>query len=115
MDVAVELQTLCDLLRSAIILFCIDGSLKEEYIHALFNSSTRLLMAFAKVVGTQENTGNNVDENIKTLKDHMAERTDQILTKMTQAAIANYVVVGAIVTYALYRFARYLQQVRADR
>lgn len=134
-DLTTELSTFFEVLRCVIILVCVDG-MKEEYLHSLFNSSTRVLMAFAKVIRTDEKYDDDLPHSVsdghpkgviqqqiitdgrepsESIQENMTRRTNELLMKMSmQASIANYVVVGCLVTYLLYRLAKYMQMVRAN-
>ena len=132
-DVTLEIQTFSELLKTCLILFCIDGRLSPEKWQSLYDSAGRVVGAFSKLVKSRNNSlyhatvfsGNTEADSASFPGAGAAEQTTmssapthndysyQTVWKITQQYIANYVVFGCLVTFVLYKFAKYMQARRA--
>lgn len=125
-DLTLELQTFSEVLKTSCILFCIDGGLSAEKRKTLWDSASRVAGAFTKLMRsrslsnftatdalypTGENAGSSSAQGGSS--GGANDMTYEALWKVTQTYIANYVVLGCLVTFLLYRLAKYMQTRRA--
>ena len=119
-DVAQEVSTFFELGYQALVLMCIEGRVPTDLAHLMSASAGRMIHAFTKLVNrTRDPESEELSGELpKVMEGSTAESINgtstgtQFLTRMAQAQMANYVLIGFLVTYLLYRFAKHVQQVR---
>ena len=114
-DVALEVSTFFDLAYQALVLMCIEGRVPTDLANLMTASGGRMLHAFTKLVNRTQPAEDETDVPEVIEEAEAVNGTSssvQFLTRMAQAQMANYVLVGFLVTYLLYRFAKHVQQVR---
>ena len=118
-DLTLEIQTFTEVLKTCLILCCVDGGLSREKWRSLYDSAARVAGAFTRLVRSRNSTSHIQSAAVDTLllsEPQTSAQTDysyHALWKGTQHYIANYVVFGCLVTFVLYKFAKYIQARRA--
>ena len=117
-DLVLEMQSFSELFKTSIVVFCIDGGLTPEKWHQLYDAAGRVLGAFTKLVHTRNESEVGIPEWLmssyrgvasSSYSSEAANKAYHMLWKMTQTHIANYVVFGCLVTFIMYRLAKYMQ------
>ena len=131
-DLALEISEFVDLAYQALLLLCIEGRVPTDLSHLISASAGRMLSAFTKLVNRTQTTtsidsvededGVNMEisatesddvitgaQNNNTAGQPTPTTPSQFLSRMAQAQVANYMLVGFLVTYILYRFAKHIQ------
>lgn len=119
-ELAVEVNDFISMAYQALVLTCVDGRVPEELAQHITASALRMITAFTRLMNrTQQVTGeedegyvekNAVDDSSDT--GNSTNDSSQFLMHIVHAQRANYVLVGFLVTYLLYRFARHIQAER---
>ena len=125
-DVFLEMNNFFDRAWQALIILCIEGQVPEQVNTMLAGSVRKMFASFGKLANRTKtflNEGEfyeygNYDvgqmrDHVATMRDHVANETSQLLSRMAQASIANYLLVGILMTYMLYRIARHMQRLPA--
>jgi hypothetical protein len=126
-DLAAEASTLLELGYQAIVVACIEGRVPTDLARLASASAARMIGAFTKLMNRTRGADTDASTSSSASSPDLPEASDaipgadnmngtapgtQFLSRMAQAQMANYVLVGFLVTYLLYRFAKHVQQAR---
>ncbi|ELU04313.1 hypothetical protein CAPTEDRAFT_223896 [Capitella teleta] len=124
-DVFMEMNNFFDRAWQALIILCIEGQVPEQVNTMLAGSVRRMFASFGKLANRTKTflndgeiyeygeVGVNMRDHVANMRDHVANETSQLLSRMAQASVANYLLVAALMTYMVYRLARYMQRLPA--
>lgn len=112
-ELAFEANQLCNLAWQALIILCIDGKVPHELKQIMSESCGKILGAFTRLVNrTQTFLGEGEvppPAMVYYVPYDVTNGTSPFLSKVAQANIANYLLLGGFFTYCLYRLAKYIQ------
>ena len=113
-DVTLQVDTFSDVLKTSLVALARSGGYSEEALLALKDSARRVVDAFTRLVHPRNLSDYSPSSfaRLSLVSDNI-EKSSEMFQKLTQTNIANYVVVGCVMTFAFYKLAKYLQARRA--
>ena len=113
-DVTLQLETFSEVLQTSLVVLGRSRGYSEEAWLAMKDSARRVVGAFTRLVHPRNLSDYSPSSfaRISLVSDNI-EKSCEMFQKLTQTTIANYVVFGCVITFALYKLAKHVQARRA--